>query len=73
MLPMAQTAFRDWREKMRLTQEAAADALGVSKSQIANWDAGKDRARGRRAVPGLAVRKLMALLIRGEDIKAWPE
>lgn len=71
--PMKKTGFRDWRDKMGFTQDDAAAALGVSKSQVANWDAGKDRANGKRAAPGLAARKLMALLIRGEDIKAWPE
>lgn len=73
MLLMGNTAFRAWRDKMGMTQDGAASRLGVSKSQVANWDAGQDRATGRKSVPGLAIRKLMALLIRGEDVQAWPE
>lgn len=58
---------------MGITQQDAADRLGVTKSQVANWDAGKDRSTGRTARPGLAVRKVMAMIVRGEDVQAWPE
>lgn len=70
---MSKTAFRDWRSKLGVTQDDAAELLGVSKSQVANWDAGLDRGSGRQSRPGLAVRKLMSLLIRGQDVQAWPE
>lgn len=73
MSRMEQTAFRQWRERMGITQQEAADRLGVTKSQVANWDAGRDRSTGKPSAPGLAARKVMSLLIRGEDVQAWPE
>lgn len=70
---MTKTSFGQWRSKMGVTQDDAAELLGVSKSQVANWDAGRDRGTGRPSSPGLAVRKLMSLLIRGQDVQEWPE
>jgi len=70
---MEQTAFKQWRERMGITQQDAAARLGVTKSQVANWESGRDRGTGRPSVPGLAVRKVMSLLIRGEDVQAWPD
>lgn len=67
------TAFRQWRDRMGWTQEQAAEALGVTKSQVANWDAGVDRGSKRPSKPGLAVRSLMSVLIRGESVQPWPE
>jgi len=67
------TAFRDWRDKMGLTQDAAAAELGFSKSQIANWDAGRDRTTGVQSHPPLAVRRLMTVLIRGDSPVPWPK
>jgi transcriptional regulator with XRE-family HTH domain len=70
---MSDTAFRAWRKKMGVTQDDAADLLGVSKSQVANWDSGRDRSSGQASRPGFAVRTVMALLIRGQQVQAWPE
>ena len=69
-----ETAFRRWRRELELTQEAAAKALGVSRSQVVNWDAGEDRGRkGSPSVPPLAVRVLMAVLAKGLAVEPWPE
>ena len=70
---MDETAFKRWRTQLGLTQDEAASALGCSKSQVANWDAGKDRARGTPAVPPFAVRVLMTLQAQGQSITPWPE
>lgn len=70
---MAETAFRRWRKQLGFTQDDAAHALGCSKSQVANWDAGQDRARGTPASPPLAVRVLMTALAQGQGITPWPE
>ncbi len=68
-----ETSFRRWRLQMGFTQDEAAEALGVSKSQIANWDAGKDRATGRPSVPGRAIRSLMTAVAMDEIPQPWPE
>lgn len=67
-----QPEFRRWRLQMGLTQQEAADVLGVSLSQVKNWDAGEDRGRGTPSVPGLAVRYVMAELAKGTELKPWP-
>lgn len=67
------TGFKRWREQMAWTQDEAAQRLDVSKSQIANWDAGTNRGSGQPAVPPLATRKLMTALAMGSDFQAWPE
>lgn len=70
---MSKTSFARWRRQVRLTQQEAADALGVSRSQIANWESGKDRASGRSIAPGLAIRSLMTAIAMGQVPQAWPE
>lgn len=70
---MAGTHFRRWRLEMEMTQDQAAQALGVSVSQVKNWDAGQDRARGTPAAPPLAVRIVMRALSDGLTLKPWPE
>lgn len=69
---MADTAFKRWRKQLGLTQEAAAERLGVSRSQVANWDAGIERTRGAEALPPKAVRVLMTLESQGVYISPWP-
>jgi DNA-binding transcriptional regulator YiaG len=67
------TEFRRWREAMGMTQAQAASALGVSASQVKNWDAGTDRGAGVPAVPSLATRVFMAVLAQGIEVKPWPD
>lgn len=69
---MAETAFKRWRKQLGLTQDEAARVLDVSRSQIANWDAGVERSRGKVAVPPKAVRVLMTLEAQGLHITPWP-
>ena len=70
-----QTAFRRWREQMGFTQDEAAEALGVTRSQVANWDAGKvrGRKRGGPSTPPLSVRRVMTALDIGQLPEPWPE
>lgn len=67
-----ETEFRRWRRQLGFTQAEAADALGLSKSQIENLDQGIDRTRGRPAIPSLAVRHLMREIADGLRIEPWP-
>lgn len=67
------TAFHRWRDQMRLTQEQAAEVLGVSRSQVANWDSGRDRMRDKPIAPPLCVRKVMHAMVLGRDCEPWPE
>lgn len=69
---MAETAFKRWRKQLGLTQEEAASLLDVSRSQVANWDAGVERSRGNVAVPPKPVRVLMTLEAQGLPITPWP-
>lgn len=68
-----QTSFRRWREQLGFTQDEAAEALGISRSQVANLDAGRDRATGKPALPGLALRTLMTAIAMDEVPQPWPE
>ena len=69
----SESNFRLWRRRMGYTQEQAGQCLGLSKSQVANYDAGKDRGTGKRTVPSLGLRIVMAVVVRGETIDPWPE
>lgn len=68
-----ETSFRRWREQMRFTQDQAAEALEVSKSQIANWDAGTSRSRGSKAIPSTPIRAYMTALALGYPLTPWPK
>lgn len=68
-----ETSFRRWRRQMNFTQDEAAAELGLSKSQVANFDAGVNRANGSPAVPSIAIRRLMTAIAMGQVPQAWPE
>jgi DNA-binding XRE family transcriptional regulator len=68
-----ETSFRRWRQQQGFTQEEAAEALGLSKSQVANLDAGWDRTRKKPIVPSLAIRSLMTAIAMDEIPQPWPE
>lgn len=68
-----ETSFRRWRRQMGFTQDQAAEELSVSKSQVANWDAGKDRSSGRPAMPPVAIRRVMTAIAMDEIPQPWPE
>jgi DNA-binding transcriptional regulator YiaG len=70
---MRETAFRRWRKQLKFTQDEAAQVLGCSKSQVANWDAGVDRSSGNPAIPPRSIRVLMTLQAQGQSITPWPE
>ena len=38
---MTHEDFKNWRKKMGLTQQQAADVLGLSKATIENYDKGR--------------------------------
>jgi transcriptional regulator with XRE-family HTH domain len=46
---MTPTDFRAWRKQLCYTRAAAAEALGISASQILNYELGADRSSGRPA------------------------
>lgn len=70
----AKTSFHEWRKEMGFTLDQAAAAVGASKSQVQNWDAGEDRGRpGRKSVPPRSTRILMRLLAGKVDVEPWPE
>ncbi len=47
---MTHEDFKNWRKKMGLTQQQAADVLGLSKATIENYDKGVRREDGRPVV-----------------------
>jgi transcriptional regulator with XRE-family HTH domain len=55
------TRFAAWRREAGLSQQQAADLLGVSKSIVADWDAGAVRGRGTPIEPPLAVQIAMGV------------
>ena len=68
-----ESSFKRWRRQVGLTQEQAAEALGLSRSMIINFDAGHNRASGEPAVPTLAVRHLMRAIAEGKQLEPWPD
>jgi transcriptional regulator with XRE-family HTH domain len=40
---MTNEQFRQWRERMRMSQQEAADALGISKGSVVNYENGARR------------------------------
>lgn len=60
------TAFRRWRDRLGLTQGAAAKALGISEKQVQRYDyamgAGRDRAA---QAPDRRTRLAMAAIAAG--------
>jgi transcriptional regulator with XRE-family HTH domain len=68
-----QTEFRRWRDAMGFSQAKAAEMLGVSLSQIKNYDSGVHRGTGDTSVPSLATRMLMAVLAAGIEVEPWPD
>ena len=71
--PLPRTEFQRWLWLMHYSYEDAAAILGVSRSQIANWAIGRDRARPERAaLPPICVRVQMMALYRSQIIEPWP-
>jgi len=61
-------AFRAWRKRLKLTQVAAAKVLGLGKTTVANYDAGK-----RHAPDGdVVVPKIVLLACRAVEHKLPP-
>ncbi len=44
---MTPATFRSWRKSLGLTQQGAAEAIGVSKGSVLLYEAGKRRDDGR--------------------------
>lgn len=61
--------FKDWREQMGLSQKAAADALGISKPTVENYDRGTRREDGRPVVIPRTVALACAALYH--NIEPW--
>lgn len=69
----AETSFRKWRQETGLTLDEAANALGISRSRVVDYDQGAVRGRGTDATPPYAVRVLMRLIANEKVPKPWPE
>ena len=52
---MTPNDFKAWREAMGFTQAKAADALGISKPTVENYERGSRREDGRTVVIPLVV------------------
>jgi transcriptional regulator with XRE-family HTH domain len=62
---MTPTEFKRWRENMKLSQERAADALGLSKGSIELYERGSRRDEDRPVVIPRTVELACAALARG--------
>lgn len=67
------TEFKAWRVNIGVTQQQAAELLGLSISQIKNLDSGKARGTDGISEPTLPVRMLMTAVAKGYRFKPWPE
>jgi DNA-binding XRE family transcriptional regulator len=72
-LVMAETNFKRWRRECGLTQEQAAEKLGLSKARIEHYDKGISRSSNLPAIPSIAERTLMAVIANKIAVQAWPE
>ncbi len=63
---MTPAELRAWRAYRKLTQGALADLLGMSRSRIAEYEAGKARMRNRSADIPRVVELALETLARGE-------
>jgi len=61
---MTPAAFHDWRTRRRLSQQAAAAALGLGRSTIQNYERGERPDGGEAKIPK-AVRMAMAAMDYG--------
>lgn len=62
--------FAQWREKMQLSIEEAAELLGLGRAQICVLSRGVDGV-GRPAVPGRDTRMLMSAAAAGIPLRPW--
>jgi DNA-binding XRE family transcriptional regulator len=62
---MTPEQFKSWRVEMGFTQDEAAEALGVSKATIGNYDKGIRREDGRPVVIPKTVALACAALMAG--------
>lgn len=62
---MTPEQFKSWRTEMKLTQDQAAEALGISKATIGNYDNGVRREDGRAVVIPKAIALACAALTAG--------
>jgi transcriptional regulator with XRE-family HTH domain len=68
---MTPDEFKSWREQMGLSQIAAAEALGLSKGSVENYERGTRREDSRPVeIPRTVALACSALFHR---LKAWPE
>jgi DNA-binding transcriptional regulator YiaG len=67
------TSFACWREQCGLTQEQAAEALGLSRRQVQAYEKGESHHTGDSRSPKKAVRVLMSVIAEKIDVKPWPE
>lgn len=74
-----ETQFKRWYAAMEFgTLQQAADALGISLSQVKNLSGGQDRGTGRVVRPTKSVRVHMQALFQSKAdgnacVKEWPE
>jgi transcriptional regulator with XRE-family HTH domain len=62
---MTSDEFRQWRDQMNLSQQGAADALGISKGSVELYERGSRREDGRPVEIPKAVELACAALARG--------
>lgn len=63
--------FKQWRKEMKFTQAQAADALGLSKATIENYDKGIRREDGREVIIPIIVAFACNALLH--KLKPYPE
>lgn len=57
--------MRDWRKGLKLSRRAAAEALGISESQIIDYEAGTKRGTDRAALIPKHIALACAAISRG--------
>jgi DNA-binding transcriptional regulator YiaG len=60
------STFKNWRDQVRLTQEQACRAIGVTLRTVQHWE------KGTIAIPEYALR-LMTAISTGADTTPWKE
>jgi transcriptional regulator with XRE-family HTH domain len=61
--------FKLWRYTMNLNQKQAADALGISRDTVTNYETGRRRDTGREVEIPLYIALACSALTRG--LKPW--